>query len=166
LCRRYCSSNSGSLCGAQDEVNRREAISGCRMACGVNSKIGSSFLYKNNKPIRTGSFLTAPVIGHNPVIALAGNPGGPRIFGNSGVLFASNGTRLATLTPYPCRTDHCSGRVVSSASTSSLVQAAKRASGSSVGYVKVAGICVRIPHIGSCFGKVDKTRPLCNRVIT
>ena len=130
-------------------------------------QIGSQFFYKNNKPIRAGSAINAPVIGQNPVATLAGQPGGPRIFGGAGIMFASNGTRLATMTPYPCRADHCSGRVVSSTQVGLLRRAAIRASGKASGYVKVGGICVFIPDIGRCFGAgVNMGRPLCNRTVT
>jgi hypothetical protein len=129
-------------------------------------QIGTKFFYKNNKPIRAGSALAAPVIGQNNVITLAGQPGGPRIFGGSGVLYSTNGKKLANLTPYPCRGDHCSGRVVSSAGTTALRQAAQRASGSPAGYIKVGGICVFIPHLGKCFGGgVDMSRPSCNKTL-
>ena len=151
------------------ERNTRSSVAKRALAavCPAKSvrQIGSSFFYKNNKPIRAGSYLTAPVIGQNPVITLAGNPGGPRIFGGSGAAYATNGTRLATLTPYSCRADHCSGRVVSSASTSGIRRAAVNASRSASGYIKVSGICVFIPDFGACYGKVDKTRPLCNRIV-
>jgi hypothetical protein len=133
----------------------------------IREEIGSKYFYKNNKPIRASSAINAPVIGQNPVITLAGQPGrGPRIFRRSGVLYSINGVRLATLTPYPCRPDHCSGRVVSSASTSTLRRAAIRASGSPAGRIVVGGRCVNIPDIGGCFGAgVNMGRPLCDRIV-
>ena len=133
----------------------------------VRETIGSKFFYKNNKPIRASSAINAPVIGQNPVITLAGQPGrGPRIFRRAGVLYSTNGVRLSTLTPYPCRSDHCSGRVVSSASTASLRRAASRASGNPSGWIKVGGRCIAIPDIGRCYGAgVNMGRPLCDRTV-
>jgi hypothetical protein len=165
----------GSLCflvapaSADRQTRSSVARSGINSVCpaSIRKEIGSEFFYKNNKPIRASSAINAPVVGQNPVITLAGQPGrGPRIFGNSGALYANNGTRLATLTPYACRADHCSGRVVSSASTSTLRRAAVRASGSASGYVKVGGVCVFIPDIGRCYGAgVNMGRPLCDRTV-
>lgn len=133
----------------------------------ITRQIGADFFYKNNKPIRASSAINAPVIGQNPVITLGGQPGrGPRIFGGSGALYATNGSRLASLTPNPCRADHCSGRVVSSTQTSVLRRAAVRASGSAAGYIKVGGVCVFIPDIGRCYGNgVNMGRPLCDRTV-
>jgi len=154
---------------ASAERSSRNSVarSGLSSVCPASKirQIGNLFFYKNNKPIRQGT--NGPVIGNNPVITLAGQPGrGPRIFGGSGYLHATNGTRLATLTPYPCKADHCTGRVVSSAGTASLRQAAVRASRSAAGYVKVGGICVFIPDIGRCYGQgVNTSRPLCDRTV-
>ncbi len=133
----------------------------------IREDIGTKYFYKNNKPIRASSAINAPVIGQNPVITLAGQPGrGPRIFGNSGVLYSTNGVRISTLTPYPCRADHCTGRVVSSAQTAVLRRAAVRASGSAAGWIKVGGRCVAIPDIGRCYGSnVNMGRPLCDRTV-
>jgi hypothetical protein len=133
----------------------------------IREDIGSKYFYKNNKPIRASSAINAPVIGQNPVITLAGQAGrGPRIFGNAGVLYSTNGVRLATLTPYPCRADHCTGRVVSSTSTAVLRRAAIRASRSPAGWIKVGGRCVAIPDIGRCYGAgVNMGRPLCDRTV-
>lgn len=130
-------------------------------------QIGSSFFYKNNKPIRASSAKTAPVIGQNPVMTLAGQPGGPRIFGGAGVLFASNGTRITTMTPYSCYADHCSGRVVSSLTAGAARATAIRVSGKPSGYVKVGGACIFVPDLGRCFGAgVNMGRPLCDRTLT
>jgi hypothetical protein len=133
----------------------------------IREDIGSNYFYKNNKPIRASSAINAPVIGQNPVITLAGQPGrGPRIFRRSGILYATNGVRLASLTPYPCRADHCTGRVVSSTQTGILRRRAIRASRSPAGWIKVGGRCVAIPDIGRCYGNgVNMGRPLCDRTV-
>jgi hypothetical protein len=160
-----------SVDDAAAERRTRPSVARASLAevCPPSSRrdIGSDFFYKNNKPIRASSALNAPVIGQNPVITLAGQKGrGPRIFRSAGTLFATNGTRLATLTPYPCRADHCTGRVVSSIQTGPLRRAAIRASGSPAGWIKVGGICVAIPDIGKCFGNgVNMGRPLCDRIV-
>lgn len=159
-----------SIDNAAAERRTRPSVAKASLAevcpASIRREIGSAFFYKNNKPIRAGSAIAAPVIGQNPVITLAGQPGGPRIFGGAGALFATNGTRLASLTPYPCRADHCSGRVVSSTQTGPLRRAAIRASGSPAGWIKVGGICVAIPDIGKCFGNgVNMGRPLCDRIV-
>jgi hypothetical protein len=151
----------------RNSVVRRSIGAVC--PAGSIDQIGSKYFYKNNKPIRAGSFLTAPVIGQNPVITLAGQKGGkgPRIFNRPGVLYSSNGVRITSLAPFPCRPDHCSGRVVSSMQTGIARRAAIRASGSPSGYIAVGGRCVFIPDIGRCFGfGVNMTRPLCNRTVT
>jgi hypothetical protein len=133
----------------------------------IREDIGSNYFYKNNKPIRAGSAINAPVIGQNPVITLAGQAGrGPRIFKKSGILYSTNGVQLAILKPFPCRADHCTGRVVSSTQTAVLRRAAVRASGSAAGWIKVGGRCVAIPDIGGCYGAgVNKGRPLCDRIV-
>ena len=154
---------------AERQTRASVARSNIESICPSSSvrQIGAEFFYKNNKPIRKSSAINAPVIGQNPVITLAGQPGrGPRIFRSSGALYAVNGTRLATLTPYACRADHCTGRIVSSASTSTLRRAAVRASKSAAGYIKVGGVCVYIPDIGRCYGNgVNTGRPLCDRTV-
>ena len=133
----------------------------------IRDVIGTQYFYKNNKPVRASSAINAPVVGQNPVITLAGQPGrGPRIFRNAGALYSTNGVRLATLIPYACRADHCSGRVVSSTQTGVLRRAAIRASGNPAGWIKVGGRCVAIPDIGRCYGNgVNTGRPLCDRTV-
>ena len=131
-------------------------------------QIGSEFFYKNNKPIRASSAVDAPVIGNNPVMTLAGQPGkGRGLFGGRGYLYATDGTLITSLTPYSCRADHCGGRVVSSMQTATARRAAIKANKSPAGYIKVAGnVCVYIPDIGACYGNgVNKSRPLCDRTL-
>jgi hypothetical protein len=132
------------------------------------TQIGSTFFYKNNKPIRASSAINAPVIGNNPVMTLAGQPGkGKGLFKRKATLLASDGSAITSMTPYPCRSDHCGGRVVSSMKTGVARKKAVRATGSAKGYVKLGGgLCVEIPDIGGCFGNgVDKGRPLCDRIV-
>lgn len=152
---------------AERTVRNSSIHSGIRSVCAPSQirQIGRDFFYKNNKPIRGGPRLD--VIGQNPVITLAGQPfRGPRIFRGPGTLHAINGTRLATLAPYPCKSDHCTGRVVSSTNTAILRRAAIRAAKSEAGYIKVGGVCVYIPDIGRCFGdRVNMGRPLCDRTL-
>lgn len=148
--------------------SRAEKAADLAQVCppGIIQQIGKKFFYKNNKPIRAGSAINAPVIGQNNVITLAGQPGGPRIFRSAGTLYAINGEKIARLAPYPCRSDHCSGRVVSSQSTTALRKKAERLANSPAGYVKVGGVCIFIPHLGKCFGAhVNKSRPNCNKTL-
>jgi hypothetical protein len=130
--------------------------------------IGSVFFYKNNKPIRDTSRPGAPVIGNNPVMTLAGQPGrGPRLFRGRATLYTSTGTAITSMTPYPCKGDHCSGRVVSSMGTSTARRAIVRATGKATGYIKIdQGVCVVIPDVGRCYGAgVNLGRPLCDRTV-
>lgn len=153
-----------------ERKNRQEAKKDLAAVCPQNKiqQIGSTFFWKNNKPIRASSAINAPVIGNNPVMTLAGQPGrGRGLFGSKAVLLASDGTPLASMVPYPCRSDHCGGRVVSSLRTGSARRAALKATSSPSGYVKLSGgVCVFIPDIGRCYGAhVDMTRPLCDRTV-
>ena len=124
----------------------------------------SKHFYKNNKPIRASSALMAPVIGYNKVMTFAYNAGqrGPLPSGSTS-MFAKDGTRLSGMVAYPCRADHCGGRVVSSALTASARRAAIRATRSPMGYVKLSSkICVEIEDIGKCYGnEVNKNRGPC-----
>lgn len=148
------------------QVNKREIAKVCPK--GKVRQIGSSFFYKNNKPIRDTSRPGAPVVGNNPVMTLAGQVGsGQRIFRGPAKLYAANGTLITTMIPYPCASDHCTGRVVSSLNAGTARQAAVKAARSPSGYIKVdGGICVFIPDLGRCFGRgVNMGRPLCDRTL-
>ena len=124
----------------------------------------SKQFYKNNKPIRASSAFNAPVIGYNRVMTFAYNAGqrGPLPSGSTS-MFAKDGTRLSGMVAYPCRADHCGGRVVSSVQTASARRAAIRATRSPTGYVKLSSkICVEIEDIGKCYGnEVNKSRGPC-----
>ncbi len=155
---------------AARRMNRADRNAALVDVCPENKRaeIGSTFFYKNNKPIRASSAINAPVIGQNPVMTLAGQPGkGKGLFKGSGKLFASDGTLITSMAPFPCRADHCGGRVVSSMKTATARRKAVKATGSPVGFVKIGGgLCVRIPDIGGCFGAhVNKSRPLCDRIV-
>jgi hypothetical protein len=148
------------------QINKREISKVCPK--GKIRQIGTSFFYKNNKPIRDTSRPGAPVVGNNPVMTLAGQVGsGQRIFRGPAKLYAANGTLITSLTPYSCKSDHCTGRVVSTLNAGTARQAAVRAARSPSGYIKVdGGICVFIPDLGRCFGRgVNMGRPLCDRTL-
>ncbi len=156
---------------ADKRMSRAEKKAALADVCPASkiTQIGSTFFYKNNKPIRASSAINAPVIGNNPVITLAGQPGkGRGLFGGRGVLLASDGTPITSLTPYPCRADHCGGRVVSSMPTGTARRAAIKATRSPSGYVKIGGgLCVYIPDIGRGYGLgVNFGRPLCDRTVS
>ena len=123
--------------------------------------------WKNNKPIRAGSYLTAPVIGQNPVMTYGLNAGQRGALGRTAVLYAGNGKAITTLVAYPCRSDHCGGRVVSSLKTFTARRKAVKEGGGPTGYLKVSKkLCIKIDDLGRCFGnEVDKGRPLCDRVV-
>ena len=121
--------------------------------------------YKNNKPRRAGSAITAPIIGYYKQMTLGYNAGKRGPLGSA--MYDSQGSRLTTMVSYPCRSDHCGGRIVSAAQTDVTRRVAIKNTRSPAGYVSLGrGVCVEIPDIGRCYGnEVDKTRPLCNQVV-
>lgn len=124
--------------------------------------------WKNNKPKRASSAINAPVIGYFEQMTLGNNAGvsGNGIGDSAATLYDSKAKYLSAMAPYPCRSDHCGGRVVSTASTRTSRRAAMSRTGSPVGYVKVGKTCYKILDIGKCYGnEVDKTRPLCNQIV-
>ena len=123
----------------------------------------SKHFYKNNKPIRASSAFAAPVIGYNKVMTFGYNPGQHGPLPNNATMYAKDGTKLTRMAEYPCRTDHCGGRVVSSFLTATARRAAIRATRSPTGYVKLSkSICVEIEDIGKCYGnEVNKSRGPC-----
>lgn len=123
----------------------------------------SKHFYKNNKPIRASSAFAAPVIGYNRVMTFGYNPGQHGPLPNKATMYAKDGTTLTRMTEYPCRTDHCGGRVVSSSLTAAARRAAIRAARSPTGYVKLSkSVCVEIEDIGKCYGnEVNKNRGPC-----
>lgn len=128
----------------------------------------SQMFWKNNKPLRASSAINAPVIGYYKQMTLANNAGVRNpYFRSSATLLDKNGGVLTRMTPYPCRSDHCGGRVVSAAQTDVTRRIAVRRTGSPAGYVKVSRqVCIKIDDIGRCYGNaVDKGRPLCNQVV-
>jgi hypothetical protein len=159
-----------SEAGAARLKTRKKAKSDLEAVCPTAKRrqIGTDFFYKNNKPIRASSAINAPVIGNNPVMTLAAQAGkGRGLFGGRGYLYATDGTLITSMTPYPCRSDHCGGRIVSSMQAATARRAAIKANKSPAGYIKIAGnVCVYIPDLGACFGGgVDKSRPLCDRTL-
>lgn len=128
----------------------------------------SQMFWKNNKPLRASSAINAPVIGYYKQMTLANNAGTRNsYFRSSATLFDSQGGVLTRMTPYPCRSDHCGGRVVSAAQTDTTRRTAVARTRSPIGYVKVSrNLCIKIDDIGRCYGnEVDKGRPLCNQVV-
>ena len=124
--------------------------------------------YKNNKPMRASSAINAPVIGYFRQMTLANNAGVRSSIGAfSTKMYDRKGNTLSNMTPYPCRSDHCGGRVVSVTQTHIARRAAMSRTNSPVGYVKISSTtCMKIPDIGRCYGvEVNKTRPLCNQTV-
>ena len=166
----------GLLCGqdAQAITRRAKRVGASAGLAAVCPKIQSlnisTMFWKNNKPKRASSAFNAPVIGYYEQMTLAGNAGTRVGFsGGAQRLYDSQGNLLSMMTPYSCRSDHCSrdGRVVSQANTRSARRAAVSRTGSPTGYVSLGrGNCVKIDDIGRCYGNsVNKGRPLCNQVV-
>lgn len=132
----------------------------------INLNPKTSF-WKNNKPIRACSRIDCPVIGQNPVMTFSYNPGHSGPLSNPSKLYASDGTKLATMVAFPCRSDHCGGRVVSSTLTAGARRKAVKSSKSPSGYVKLSRtLCVKVDDIGRCYGtEVNMGRPLCDRTL-
>lgn len=150
--------------------SRVDAKAGLAKVCPAKKiqQIGANYFYKNNKPIRDTSRPGAPVIGNNPVMTLAGQVGrGPRLFRGSAGLYATDGTFITSLVPYPCAFDHCTGRVVSSLQSGTARRALIKASKKPAGYIKIdSGVCVYVPDVGRCYGAgVNLGRPLCDRTV-
>lgn len=134
-----------------DRAKKPNAPSTLANVCPKIREVGSDLFWKNNKPIRASSAFAAPVIGYNKVMTLA-YIRGSQISGKSFVLYARNGHPLASFTPYPCRPDHCAGRVVSSTLTATARRAAIAASGSPEGYLRInPKLCIHLRDIGSCY---------------
>lgn len=124
--------------------------------------------WKNNKPQRASSAINAPIIGYYKQMTLGNNVGFRSPVGSStATLYDSKGNSITRMIPYPCRSDHCGGRVVSQTATDTARRAAIAKTHSPTGYVKITrNTCVKIDDIGRCFGnEVDKGRPLCNQVV-
>ena len=155
---------------AEPKKSRAKAQATLDQVCPAAKRtvVGSRFFYKNNKPIRDTSRPGDPVVGNNPVLTLAGQPGsGPRLFRGTARIYAKDGTAIGSAVPYSCRADHCSGRVVGGHSGSTR-RAAIKAAGSPSGYIKIdSGVCVFIKDFGRCEGGgVSFNRPLCDRTVT
>ena len=125
----------------------------------------AQMFYKNNKPRRANSAINAPVVGFFKQMTLAYNAGRRGPLGKK--MYDSEGGVLSSMRSYPCRSDHCGGRVVSSVQTDVARRAAVARTGSPKGYVGIGGNrCVEIPDIGRCYGnEVNKGRPLCNQLV-
>lgn len=124
--------------------------------------------WKNNKPLRAGPQIDAPVIGYFRQMTLAHNAGvNDYNLAAATTLYDRKGNVLSAMIPYACRSDHCGGRVVSTVQTGTARIAAIRRTNKPVGYVKVSKRrCIKIPDIGRCYGvEVDLGRPLCNQTV-
>lgn len=124
--------------------------------------------WKNNKPLRSGPQLDAPVIGYFRQMTLAHNKGVRDYnLASAATLYDRKGKFLSRMIPYSCRPDHCGGRVVSQGRTDTSRRLAVRRTGKPTGYVKVSRrLCIRIPDIGRCYGvEVNTSRPLCNQTV-
>jgi len=124
--------------------------------------------WKNNKPHRASSAINSPVIGYFKQMTLGNNVGFRSSVGSKAVeLLDSKGGHLTTMIPYPCRSDHCGGRVVGSGQTDITRRLAISRTRSPVGYVALGkGLCIKIQDIGRCYGnEVSMNRPLCNQTV-
>lgn len=124
--------------------------------------------WKNNKPLRAGPELDAPVIGYFRQMTLAHNKGVRDYnLASAATLYDRKGKFLSRMIPYSCRPDHCGGRVVSQGRTDTSRRLAMSRTGKPTGYVKVSRrLCIRIPDIGRCYGvEVNTSRPLCNQTV-
>lgn len=164
---------SSVFCPSAEAVTRRakavKASAGLAAVCPkIQTFDPARMFWKNNKPHRASSAITAPIIGYYKQMTLGDNAGfNSGIGAGSRRLYDSLGNTLTLMTPYPCRTDHCGGRVVSMSQTDTTRRTAVSRTRSATGYVSIGrGTCIKIDDIGRCYGnEVDKGRPLCNSVV-
>ena len=116
----------------------------------------SKFVYKNSAPLRNS---------RGVMIGLRYEPtliGKARVLASSTTIYSSNGTKIGTC-PWTTAHGFAGGRYRCTMQTSSLVRAAKKASGSPTVYFKLKGnSCVKVTHAGACYGSVKGG---CNRTI-
>lgn len=132
--------------------------------CPAIRQVGGDMFYKNNKPIRASSAFAAPVIGYNRVMTFAYGAGRKGPLGGSAKMYDKDGGLIASMRGYPCRPDHCGGRVVSSLATSSARRKAVSATKSPEGFITLSSkLCIRIPDIGACYNA--KKRGPCAGIV-
>ena len=119
--------------------------------CPKIREIGSDVFWKNNKPIRASSAFAAPVIGYNKVMTFAYQKGSRGPLASVATLYDSLGKSITQFKAFPCRPDHCGGRVVSSMLTATARRTAISRTKKPTGYLKISSsLCVKIKDLGLC----------------
>lgn len=122
-----------------------------------------AFIYKQSKPVRASSAITAPIIYFERSPSLLVNT--PRIPRRpSATLIDSNGNYLTTCGIRDCRDCRQGFRYVCGygGGTNNLARKAKSKTGNYRVYYRVNNVCAEIQDIGRCYGSV---KGLCNQVL-